>query len=73
MLPLLGVDLRGRTLDSVEALLLFGVKTSIRHTIMSQIDRSASVIPEHVWSPSLEVLSRFTGAAFAACCQGRHS
>lgn len=36
VLPHLVVDLRGHTLDSVEALLLFGVGTGIRPTIMSQ-------------------------------------
>lgn len=36
VLPHLVVDLRGHTLDSVEALLLLGVRTGIRPTIMSQ-------------------------------------
>lgn len=44
VLPLLGVDLRGRTLDSVEALLLLGVRAGIRLIIMSQISPGASVI-----------------------------
>src|SRR5699024_5351104 len=41
VLPHLVVDLRGHTLDSVEALLPFGVRTGIRIHIMSHMSLSA--------------------------------
>src|SRR5699024_387852 len=43
VLPHLVVDLRGHTLDSVEALLPFGVRTGIRIHIMSHMSLSAEV------------------------------
>lgn len=73
MLPLLGVDLRGRTLDSVEALLLLGVRAGIRSTIMSQINRSAPAVEDLPWSPSLTYCDHSQVSAFAARCPGRHS
>lgn len=73
VLPLLGVDLRGRTLDSVEALLLLGVRAGIRPIIMSQIGRGASVDHDDMWSPSLQDCDFSQLPPFAAQCLERHS
>lgn len=73
VLPLLGVDLRGHTLDSVEALLLLGVRAGIRNFIMSQIAAPASAGSPALWSASPQLRGDSQVSAFAAAVPDGHS